>query len=191
MTNPSQSNHQSITLQKSPINQKKSQSSWRRLWRQVSFIPILHNRWLTKAVREELTQAVKQTEIGHRGEIFLIIENTLPLSLALHINSRERAINLFGLYRVWDTEENTGVLVYLNICERTLEIVADRGINRQVMPEVWQALCDKAIAGIRQDNHVESLKELLADIGQLLKKYYQLEKDPSGNELSDEIVYLT
>lgn len=191
MTNPSQSNHQSITLQKSPINQKKSQSSWRRLWRQVSFIPILHNRWLTKAVREELTQAVKQTEIGHRGEIFLIIENTLPLSLALHINSRERAINLFGLYRVWDTEENTGVLVYLNICERTLEIVADRGINRQVMPEVWQALCDKAIAGIRQDNHVESLKELLADIGQLLKKYYQLERDPSGNELSDEIVYLT
>lgn len=191
MTNPSQSNHQSITLQKSPINQKKSQSSWRRLWRQVSFIPILHNRWLTKVVREELTQAVKQTEIGHRGEIFLIIENTLPLSLALHINSRERAINLFGLYRVWDTEENTGVLVYLNICERTLEIVADRGINRQVMPEVWQALCDKAIAGIRQDNHVESLKELLADIGQLLKKYYQLEKDPSGNELSDEIVYLT
>lgn len=191
MTNPSQSNHQSITLQKSPINQKKSQSSWRRLWRQVSFIPILHNRWLTKAVREELTQAVKQTEIGHRGEIFLIIENTLPLSLALHINSRERAINLFSLYRVWDTEENTGVLVYLNICERTLEIVADRGINRQVMPEVWQALCDKAIAGIRQDNHVESLKELLADIGQLLKKYYQLEKDPSGNELSDEIVYLT
>ena len=191
MTNPSQSNHQSITLQKSPINQKKSQSSWRRLWRQVSFIPILHNRWLTKAVREELTQAVKQTEIGHRGEIFLIIENTLPLSLALHINSRERAINLFGLYRVWDTEENTGVLVYLNICERTLEIVADRGINRQVMPEVWQALCDKAIAGLRQDNHVESLKELLADIGQLLKKYYQLERDPSGNELSDEIVYLT
>lgn len=191
MTNPSQSNHQSTTLQKTPINQKKSQSSWRRLWRQVSFIPILHNRWLTKAVREELTQAVKQTEIGHRGEIFLIIENTLPLSLALHINSRERAINLFGLYRVWDTEENTGVLVYLNICERTLEIVADRGINRQVMPEVWQALCDKAIAGIRQDNHVESLKELLADIGQLLKKYYQLEKDPSGNELSDEIVYLT
>lgn len=191
MTNPSQSNHQSITLQKSPINQKKSQSSWRRLWRQVSFIPILHNRWLTKAVREELTQAVKQTEIGHRGEIFLIIENTLPLSLALHINSRERAINLFSLYRVWDTEENTGVLVYLNICERTLEIVADRGINRQVMPEVWQALCDKAIAGIRQDNHVESLKELLADIGQLLKKYYQLERDPSGNELSDEIVYLT
>lgn len=191
MTNPSQSNHQSTTLQKSPIKQKKSQSSWRRLWRQVSFIPILHNRWLTKAVREELTQAVKQTEIGHRGEIFLIIENTLPLSLALHINSRERAINLFGLYRVWDTEENTGVLVYLNICERTLEIVADRGINRQVMPEVWQALCDKAIAGIRQDNHVESLKELLADIGQLLKKYYQLERDPSGNELSDEIVYLT
>lgn len=164
--------------------------SWTRWWRQVAFIPMLHNRWLTPTGRQQLTDAVRQAEVGHRGEVVMVVENTLPLGMARHHDSRDRAIELFGLYRVWDTDENTGVLVYLNVCEHRLEIVADRGINSQVMPSMWQALCDKAIEGIKAGKQIESLCSLLDDVGQLLRQHYRLSHDPRGNELSNNVVYL-
>lgn len=178
-----------------PVNHTKtSPSNWGRFWRQLCFVPFLHNRWLTAPAKATLTQAVGQAEIGHRGEVFLVVENTLPLNTACFHDCRERAIDLFSLYRIWDTEDNTGVLVYLNVCERKLEIVADRGINNQVMPTVWQALCDKAVEGIKADKPVESLQNLLLEIGQLLRQHYQSDNaknnDPNGNELRNDIVYL-
>lgn len=173
-----------------PVNHTKtSPSDWGRFWRQLGFIPFLHNRWLNAAAKTTLTQAVGEAEIGHRGEVFLVVENTLPLHTARFHNCRERAIDLFSLYRIWDTEDNTGVLVYLNVCERKLEIVADRGISRQVMPSVWQAMCDKAVIGIKADKPVESLQNLLLEIGQLLRQHYHND-DPNGNELPNEVVYL-
>lgn len=175
-------NTSSITTRQPP--------SWARWWRQVAFIPMLHNRWLTPAGCEQLTQAVGQAETGHRGEVVLVIENTLPLHTAYRHDCRERALEMFGEYRLWDTEENTGVLVYLNVCEHRLEIVADRGINSQVMPSLWQAMCDKAIGGIKAGKQVDSLCGLLHDVGQLLRQHYQLANDPRGNELSDKVVYL-
>ena len=97
---------------------------------------------------------------------------------------------MFSEYRVWDTEENTGVLIYVNICERKLEIVADRGISAHVSPTVWNAMCEKAVSGIATQKTEESLAELLDEVGQVLRQYYHLERDPEGNELSDTVVFL-
>lgn len=167
-----------------------SQPSLARLWRQVLFVPMLHSRWLTADAKARLTAKVTEAEIGHRGEVFLVVENHLPIPEAYHIGSRMRAIDLFSEYRVWDTEENTGVLVYVNICEHSLEIVADRGVSAHVSPTVWRAMCDKALAGIANKKIEASLNELLDEIGQLLRQYYHLEHDPEGNELSDTVVFL-
>lgn len=167
-----------------------STPSFARWWRQVLFVPLLHSKWLTAAAKARLTAKVTSAERGHRGEVFLIIENHLPIQQAYHIGCRERAIDLFSEYRVWDTEENTGVLVYVNICEHSLEIVADRGISAHVSPTVWRAMCDKAVAGIANQKTEESLLELLDEVGQVLRQYYHLEHDPAGNELSDTVVYL-
>ncbi len=164
--------------------------SFARWWRQVLFVPLMHSKWLTAAAKARLTAKVISAERGHRGEVFLIIENHLPIQQAYHIGCRERAIDLFSEYRVWDTEENTGVLVYVNICEHSLEIVADRGISAHVSPTVWRAMCDKAVAGIANQKTEESLLELLDEVGQVLRQYYHLEHDPAGNELSDTVVYL-
>ncbi|MDE0492115.1 MULTISPECIES: TPM domain-containing protein [Psychrobacter] len=164
--------------------------SFARWWRQVLFVPLMHSKWLTAAAKARLTAKVTSAERGHRGEVFLIIENHLPIQQAYHIGCRERAIDLFSEYRVWDTEENTGVLVYVNICEHSLEIVADRGISAHVSPTVWRAMCDKAVAGIANQKTEESLLELLDEVGQVLRQYYHLEHDPAGNELSDTVVYL-
>lgn len=175
----------------SPVAQPTlGQPSWARWWRQVQFVPMLHNRWLTPDAQKRLNQAVAQAEQGHRGEVVLVVENHLPLQIARTHNCRDRAIQVFGDYRVWDTSENTGVLVYLNVCEQRLEIVADRGINAQVMPSMWQAMCDKAIEGMKANRHIDSLVGLLDDVGQLLRQHYYLEHDPNGNEIPDEIVYL-
>ncbi|WP_435979984.1 TPM domain-containing protein [Psychrobacter sp. DM4] len=167
-----------------------SQNSFARLWRQVMFVPMLHSRWLTADARSRLTTKIAEAELGHRGEVFLIVENTLPLQDAYHGNARERAIDLFSEYRVWDTEENTGVLVYVNICEHSLDIIADRGISSHVSPTVWRAMCDKALVSIAGKKTEASLAGLLDEIGQLLRQYYHLEHNPSGNELSNTVVFL-
>lgn len=167
-----------------------SEPSFARWWRQATFIPILNNRWVSDEAMQRLTQKVTEAERGHRGEVFLVIENHLPINQAYRVDTRERAVDLFSLYRVWDTEENTGVLIYVNICERSLEIVADRGINAHVSPTVWRAMCDKAIAGMSKGNKEQSLSDLLEEIGLLLKQHYHLEHDPEGNELSDTVVFL-
>ncbi len=171
-------------------NVPSSQPSFARWWRQVLFVPMLYSKWLTAEVKARLTTRVTEAERGHRGEVFLIIENHLPIQAAYHITCRERAIDLFSEYRVWDTEENTGILLYVNICEKSLDIVADRGISAQVSPTVWRAMCDKAVASIANQKIEESLTELLDEVGQLLRQYYYLEQDPAGNELSDTVVFL-
>lgn len=171
-------------------NSPSSQTSFARWWRQVLFVPMLQSKWLTAEVKARLTAKVTEAERGHSGEVFLVIENHLPIQAAHHLNCRERAIDLFSEYRVWDTEENTGVLVYVNICEQSLDIVADRGISTHVSPTVWRAMCDKAVAGITHQKVEDSLTDLLDDIGQLLSQYYQLEDDSAGNELSDTVVFL-
>lgn len=172
------------------VESNASTSSLARWWRQVLFVPLLHSKWLTADARARLTKRVESAEQGHRGEVFLIVENHLPIQDAYYINCRERAIDLFSEYRVWDTEENTGVLVYVNICEHQLEIVADRGISAHVSPTVWHAMCEKALSGIANKKTEESVAELLDEVGQVLRQYYQLEDNPSGNELSNTVVFL-
>lgn len=172
------------------IQDNSSQTSFARLWRQAMFVPMLHSRWLTADARSRLTAKIAEAELGHRGEVFLIVENTLPLKDAYLSNCRERAIDLFSEYRVWDTEENTGVLVYVNICEHSLDIIADRGISALVSPTVWRAMCDKALVSIANKKTEESLADLLDEIGQLLRQYYHLENNPSGNELSNTVIFL-
>ncbi|MBH0086679.1 TPM domain-containing protein [Psychrobacter sp. SCQQ22] len=167
-----------------------SNPSFARWWRQVLFVPLLHSKWLTEDAKARLTEKVTQAERGHRGEVFLIVENHLPIQDAYHVGCRARAIDLFSEYRVWDTEENTGVLIYVNVCEHQLEIVADRGISAHVSPTVWRAMCDKAVSGIANQKTEESLAELLDEVGQVMRQYYHLEHDPAGNELSDTVVFL-
>lgn len=172
------------------VEDNASNPSFARWWRQVLFVPLLHSKWLTAESKARLTDAVTRAERGHRGEVFLIVENHLPIQEAYRMNCRERAIDLFSEYRVWDTEENTGVLIYVNVCERKLEIVADRGISAHVSPTVWNAMCEKAVSGIATQKTEESLAELLDEVGQVLRQYYHLEHDPEGNELSDTVVFL-
>lgn len=149
-----------------------SQKSWARLGRQLMFMPFLQNRWLTDKFKHELIYTIAHAESGHRGEICLIIENCLPLGNAYWQDCRMRAMALFGDYGVWDTKDNTGVLIYVNVCERTLEIVADCGIDAKLPVGAWHELCQTAIEDFKVGQMQSGLCWLVEAVGELLRKHY-------------------
>ncbi|MEP7284026.1 MAG: TPM domain-containing protein, partial [Rubrivivax sp.] len=86
-------------------------------------------RALDDAALERLAQRVRTSEVRHSGEIRISVEAGLPLGyLWQGLSARDRALTLFGKLRVWDTEANNGVLIYLLLAEHAIEIVADRGL---------------------------------------------------------------
>ncbi|OOR87742.1 hypothetical protein B0181_09815 [Moraxella caviae] len=167
----------------------ESSKSLSRLLRQLCFIPILQQRWLTAKVKDALHHAITQAEIGHSGEIYVIIENHLPISDAYRMGCRERALSLFASHHVWDTEDNTGVLIYVNACEHDLEIIADRGIDRAAMAHTWQALSEQAITAFREGKMQDGLTTLIAQVGDVLRAHYPSD-DRVGNELPNDVVFL-
>jgi uncharacterized membrane protein len=81
-------------------------------------------------------------ERRHSGEIVFAVESSLLLrELRRTDGPRDRAIDVFSLLRVWDTEQNNGVLLYVLLADRRVEIVADRGIHRQVGDQAWETIC--------------------------------------------------
>ena len=89
-----------------------------------------------------IERTIGEQERRHDGELRFAVEASLPLAdLVSGVTARDRAIELFGRLRVWDTEQNTGVLVYLLLADKRVEIVADRGIHRKVGETAWEAIC--------------------------------------------------
>lgn len=164
------------------------QKSLSRLFRQLIFVPYLHNRWLSGELKMTLSKRIAQAERGHRGEIRLIIENHLPIGIAYDKDCHGRALQLFGEYGVWDTAHNTGVLIYVNLCEHDLQIIADRGIDAHACDN-WQSLCQNTLIYFKKGEMADGLEWLIGEIGWLLNQYFPCD-DVSGNELPDAVVYL-
>lgn len=167
----------------------QSTKSIARLMRQMLFVPSLHNRWLTPDVKQSLANTITQAEMGHMGEIYLIIENHLPIATAYQQDCRERALYLFATHKVWDTEHNTGVLVYVNLCEHDLEIIADRGIDQKAHQACWQSLCEQTLSRFKSGQMQSGLDDLIRQIGEILQTHYP-STDALGNELSNQVTYL-
>jgi uncharacterized membrane protein len=90
----------------------------------------------------EIERAIVAQERRHDGELRFAVEAALPVIDYLRgVSARERAIEVFGRLRVWDTEQNCGVLIYLLLADKRVEIVADRGIHRKVGSAAWEAIC--------------------------------------------------
>ncbi len=89
-----------------------------------------------------IEKAIGASEATHLGEIRFAVEGALPSrALFRGQSARERAIDVFSQLRVWDTEHDNGVLIYLLLADRDVEIVADRGIDAKVGAEEWERIC--------------------------------------------------
>ncbi|HEY1230479.1 MAG TPA: TPM domain-containing protein [Ramlibacter sp.] len=160
---------------------------------------ILHHRLLDEAdtrkaippaLVERLAQRVAASERRHTGEIRICVEASLPTSYLLRgATPRQRAITMFGKLRVWDTEQNYGVLVYLLLAERAIEIVADRGLARRVDPGEWQRIVQRMGAAFREGRYEDGLTQSLEEVSALLVQHVPATAgEVRPNELPDEPV---
>jgi uncharacterized membrane protein len=120
-----------------------------------------------------IEKAIEDGEARHRGQVVVALESSLPLlEVMRHHSPQQRALEVFGLLRVWDTEENCGVLVYLLFADRDVEIVADRGIHRKVGEGTWQAICQRMETAFRDGRYAEGLEAGVAEISQVLAEHF-------------------
>jgi uncharacterized membrane protein len=140
----------------------------------------------------QLKAAIKAAEHGHRGEIRLVIEARLPLSdLRQGKQARERAVHWFSQLRVWDTQENTGILLYLLLAEHKIEIVADRGIASKVPQVEWDAICQTLQQQLKQENYLVGITNALHAFGLALENHFPLNSDEANpDELCNEPLIL-
>jgi len=160
---------------------------------------ILRHRWLDEsdtrkalppALVERLARRVAASEQRHSGEIRLHVEAGLPMSyLWRGATPRERAVALFGKLRVWDTEANNGVLIYLLLAENAIEIVADRGLASRVAQGEWQAIVARMGSAFRDGRFEDGLTQALEEVSALLVAHFPLAQGQvNPNELPDRPV---
>jgi uncharacterized membrane protein YgcG len=159
-------------------------------FRNFVYLPWYTRKCFNTEVRAQISNAVQQAEQDHAGEIQVIIEGHLPLDIALRGNTRLRAKQLFAEYGVWDTAYNSGVLLYINLCERTVEIVADRGIDHFVTNEHWNTICANIAVLLKQKHYSAGVISGIEQIGQLLDQYYDKKIKDLGNELNNQAIFL-
>lgn len=139
-----------------------------------------------------IKQAIARSETTHSGEIVFAVEAALDISLLLKNHfSRERAIDVFSLLRVWDTEQNNGVMIYLLMADHSVEIIADRGIYTRMEQAEWDAACHTMETAFSQGQFEQGILTGIDVITKVLQQYFPA--DSAGkrkSELSDYPVVL-
>ena len=181
------------------VRRETGKRQQRIMWQKIK--RIFKHRWLDesdsrKAVPAELAERLRRrvvaSEQRHTGEVRICVEAGLPLSyLWRNATARQRAVTLFGKFRVWDTAHNNGVLIYLLLADHAIEIVADRGLNAVVTPAQWQEMIRHLSQALRDNRYEDGLTQALEEVSAVLVEHFAL---PSGaanpDELSDLIVLM-
>lgn len=162
-----------------------------RVWRHLSSPLPRVRRSFTPEVLHDVQRAITTTEREHGGEIRFVVEHALePFQLWSGVTSRQRALEVFGLLRVWDTEANNGILIYVLFAERSVEIVADRGIARRVPQAEWDALCSDVQAEFAARRFRDGALRAIEGAATLLRRHFPATQAKSANELPDQPVLL-
>ena len=172
------------------------------MWKRIQ--TSLKHRWMDGSdtrraigpdVLARLTGRVAASEGRHSGEIRIFVEASLPMAYlwrhlrhntAMEVLTRERAVAVFGELRVWDTEQNNGVLVYLLLAERKIELVADRGLNHVVSQGDWGGMVKRMGTAFAAGRFEDGLMQALEELSAPLVQYFPLQPGaPNTNELPD------
>jgi uncharacterized membrane protein len=127
--------------------------------------------------------AIRDSEKKHRGEIRFAIEAGLSPA-HLGVSTRERARQVFAQLGVWDTEENSGVLVYVQLVDRRIEIVADRGIAQRVAQAEWDAVCRAMEQAFRHQHYQAGALAAVGAVTDILARHFPA-TGANPNELPD------
>lgn len=153
-----------------------------RFFRHLLSSPWWVNRHFSKQALRNIERAIAENEQLHAGEIRFVVEAGLdPLDIVFGKTPKKRAIELFGRLNIWDTEHNNGVLIYLLLADRDVEIVADRGIHRFVGDAGWETICHAMELRFRAGEFEVGVQEGIATIGAVLSQYFP----PQGNQRNE------
>lgn len=141
---------------------------------------------------QRIADAIAAGEARHRGEVCFAVEGALDWRDVLRgVQARARAIDAFGRLRVWDTEANNGVLVYLLLADHRIEIVADRGLAGLVSDEQWRGVCLLMEERLRAGEHAEAAVTGIKAVGDLLAGHFPQDPgQPDEDELPNQPVFL-
>lgn len=143
-------------------------------------------RILPAADLERIEAEVSTAERTHAGEIRLVIETALTLPQLWHgLSSRARALQVFAHLGVWDTARNNGVLIYILLADRSVEIVADRAIAERVTEAEWQALCAAVVERFQQGEPAAGCCMAVRGVAQHLARHFAATGE-RGNELPNQ-----
>ena len=157
---------------------------------------LLYTDWQARnafppATLQAIEQAIHASEKAHGGEIRFAVEGGLDGShLFRGLSSRERAIAVFSELRVWDTERNNGVLIYVLLADRAVEVVADRGIHARVGDHGWRAICHQIEAEFFQSKYEHGALIGIGLVAAALASHFPALEN-RANELADAPVILT
>ena len=147
-------------------------------------------RIFTPRVLDRIEQAIKAGEATHSGQVRFVVEGALDGAPLFHNQpARERAIDIFSHLRIWDTAHNTGVLIYLLLADRKVEIIADRGIHSQVGAAGWEKICRDMESDFTIGKFEVGVIKGIAAVSRELSKYFPA-RGPGPNELPDEPVVM-
>ena len=161
-----------------------------RIWHHFAMTQGRVNRSFSRATLSVIERAIKASETAHMGEIRFVVEGALDtVPLFGGQSARERALELFSKLRVWDTEHNSGVLIYLLLADRQVEIVADRGIHAKAGTHAWATICASMESAFKKSNFEDGAVHGIHAVTRQLTEHF-----PAGagnrNELQDTPVVL-
>jgi uncharacterized membrane protein len=140
---------------------------------------------------QAIEAAIARSESSHMGELRFVVEAALDWrDLLRGVTPRARAIEVFSQLRIWDTEHNSGVLIYLLLAEQRVEIVADRGIHVCVGSAGWQEICREMETSFRAGDFEQGVVKGIARITILLAQHFPAQDNSNFNELPDAPVVL-
>jgi len=141
-------------------------------------------------VLARIAQAIRAGEATHAGQVRFVVEGALDgRPLLRNQPARERALDLFAQLRIWDTAHNNGVLIYLLLADRDVEIIADRGIDAHVGDAGWEKICRAMEAAFRQGQFERGVIDGIAAVSRELAQYFPPQSG-DRNELPDQPVVM-
>ncbi|CAD5378632.1 TLP18.3, Psb32 and MOLO-1 founding protein of phosphatase [Pseudomonas sp. OF001] len=165
-------------------------NNYRRVVRHLTMSPRQLKRAFPPQTLNAIQAEIAASECTHAGQIRFAVEGALQaVELWRGQSPRERALEVFSLLRAWDTEHNNGVLIYLLLADRDVEIVADRGIHAQVGASAWEEICLAMEQAFRLGRFEEGALEGIRAVTRLMAQHFPATAG-GRNELPDQPVLL-
>lgn len=161
-----------------------------RIWRHWRSTAAKGRRAFPPETLDAVAKAIAAGEQRHRSEVRLIVEHGMPFdALWAGMGIRERALALFAEYGIWDTEDNCGVLIYVNLAEHKVEIVTDRNVGRKIDNIVWKRVCATMTQGFTRGEFHAATLAALEQVNTLLAEHFPA-NGARANELPDRPIVL-